>query len=444
MKIKLNSPRMELAALRGMTHKDKIVHSTFLASVGADHFSSDVAKEVLAHIKTQFQDEGKPPTFRVLVEDPSLSKDARQWLKESPGGISNRQEAKQILKNLDKYRQIRAVTDILYETQEQLQSRKVDLKSIRENLTQGLARLAGNRSNDHLITRFGKDSNARDLYEDVIYGDKQEDVIPTGLLTFDEVNGGVIRGSLFTIGGNSGAGKSQLASSLAVNMASRGYVVVLVPLEMSEKEMAGRIIANVTKLDSRRIILGKLTENEKDYAFKKMRQWEKRCAKRGGSYVIYKPDTDVTIQDVYAVVDAMNPDVCIIDYVTLLAEDSNTDQWKQLGHVARIGKINAENNNRVNILLCQVNDDGTIRYSRAINEHSSLSWVFVANAETKEQGILPIEQTKARNQDQFPFTLGINYAESRVYDLKEGGRNEYKVREPDLGGVQNLAAESDI
>lgn len=443
-RLKLSSPRMELAALRGMTSRDRVIHSVLLTGVDESYFSSDEAREAYSHIKTQVQEDGKPPTFRVLCEDPAISSSARDFLRDSPNIVGTKQDARKVLRNLNGYRQRRILTNLVVETHDNLQGKTVDVDAIKQNLSESLAELNGRSSSKNLITTFGKGSTSKKVLNELLHGDRTANVIPTGIETFDSVNGGVIRGSLFTIGGNSGGGKSQLASSLAVNFASTGYKVVLVPLEMSELEMAARIVANIAKIDSKRLMLGQLTKREKILVAKRVAKWEKRTARKGGAYHIYKPDTDVSIDEVYAVVDAMNPDVCIVDYVTLLKVDDNHDQWRQLGHVARVGKINAENNNRVNILLCQINDDGTVRYSRAINEHSSLSWVFLATEETKQQGILPIDQPKARNQEQFPFTVGIDYSQSRVYDLDGGGRDSFSARGSDDTELPNLASGADV
>ena len=103
----------------------------------------------------------------------------------------------------------------------------------------------------------------------------------------------------------------------------------------------------------------------------------------------------------------------------MLSGADSDDQWRQLGKIARTAKINAKNTNRVNILLCQVDQEGKIRYSRAISEHSNNSWVFVATQETKEAGILKIDQQKVRSGRAFPFTLKIAYDKMRISDMPQ-------------------------
>ena len=75
--------------------------------------------------------------------------------------------------------------------------------------------------------------------------------------------------------------------------------------------------------------------------------------------------------------------------------------------------------NRVNILLCQVNDEGKIRYARSISEHSNNSWIWVANKEAKETGIMRVEQPKARNSLAFPFLIKMDWQYMRIEEVAQ-------------------------
>ena len=147
---------------------------------------------------------------------------------------------------------------------------------------------------------------------------------------------------------------------------------------------------------------------------------------------MWKPKEDVTIEDTFAAVASLDADVVIVDYISLLAGTDGDDSWQQLGAIARLGKINAEATNRVNILLCQVNDDGKVRYARAISEHSSNSWVWTAKKEEREKpiGRIKVEQPKARNSKSFPFEVGFDWAHMDVVDVSEVSADVGDVAEP--------------
>lgn len=210
---------------------------------------------------------------------------------------------------------------------------------------------------------------------------------------------------------------SLLANQLSLNQACIGYKVTGVPLEMSIMEQISRSASTVSGASSIDIFLKKLATNERDTVWKKFTRFDRKVARAGGRYTIFKPKEDLTVQELMYALHTFNSDVIYIDYITLLKEADGEDQWRKLGQISRFGKIYAETTNKVVVMLCQVSDDGRIRYSQAVKEHSSLSWIFVANKETKERGYLNIELLKSRNQVDRPFTLAVDYQKMQVRDL---------------------------
>jgi hypothetical protein len=90
---------------------------------------------------------------------------------------------------------------------------------------------------------------------------------------------------------------SLTANAIAINMATMGYKVLLVPLEMSKKEMTSRTLSNITKFNVSDIILQRLATNERDLVFKRYKRWAKKVKDAGGRYTIFKPQEDMTIED---------------------------------------------------------------------------------------------------------------------------------------------------
>lgn len=246
-----------------------------------------------------------------------------------------------------------------------------------------------------------------------------------------------MRGSLVTLGASSGGGKSLMANQLGINLANRGYKVVIVPLEMSKIEQTSRIVANLSGIDVTKVLQRRLATGEKDLAYKKYATWVKRVKTRGGRLTIYKPEDDVSIEDVFAAVATFECDVLLVDYISLLSGTDGDDSWQQLGAIARVGKINAEKTNRVNVMLCQVNDDGKVRYARAISEHSTNSWIWVTSKDEREKdvGRIKVEQPKSRNSKSYPFEVGFHWAHMKVVDVDSASPDVGDVSEP----MKNLA-----
>jgi len=418
--VKTVSPKAELAVLRGMTHRKKQIAGQLISSVDDTYFFSPESQEIYQAIRRHMRDEGESPTYRLMLEDPEISTEAREHFRDSVATIQTPVDASKAVKVLNKYRQTRGLYDLAANIDAQLNGKsRIDVDALSEQTAQALSTIRMKKSTQDAFVHFGKNNNSMSLVKSILYEDNSEDTIPTGIKPFDEGAGGFARGALVTIGANSGGGKSTVASALAVNMAAMGYKVLVVPLEMSKREMTARIMANITNTDLTKILQQRLAEGERAQVAKKMRLWMKKTKAKGGRYTIFRPDEDMDIEEIMAAVSAYDCDVVIIDYISLLKGVDGDDQWLRLGSVARYAKINAEIENRVNILLCQVDDAGKIRYARAISEHSANSWIWVATDETKETGITRIEQAKSRNSKKFPFYVKIVYSTMRVEDAPQ-------------------------
>lgn len=417
--IKIVSPKAELTVLRGLCSKDKKLVGTLINGIDESYFYSAESVEIYQAIIKHISEEGASPQYRLLLEDPDISEDARSHMRDSQATISTIEEAKKAVRILNKYRQRRGVFELGSNIAAQMKSNKLDMDGLLQKISTDIGSIRANKTTSDSFTHFGKNNNSLQVINDILYGDDKEKTIPTGFSAFDNEAGGFARGSLVTIASTSGGGKSITSSQLAVNMAELGYKVLLVPLEMSTWQMTARIMANVTDFDLTPILRKTLATGERELVEKRMRKWLKKVKKRGGRYSIYKPPQDETIEEIYAAVASFGVDVVIIDYVSLLKGMDGDDMWRALGAAARYGKINAENSDRVNVLVCQLSDDGKIRYSRAITEHSSNSWVWHSDKETKENGgLIKVEQPKSRNSESFPFYLRINYKRMQVRDVK--------------------------
>lgn len=87
--------------------------------------------------------------------------------------------------------------------------------------------------------------------------------IPLGFTKLDRaLGGGGTRGKLITVGGRTGMGKSALMTTIGADMARRGYKVLIQEMEMSRDELLDRIVAAETRIDSRKLAGGLLTDEE--------------------------------------------------------------------------------------------------------------------------------------------------------------------------------------
>lgn len=411
-----NAPT-EAVALKSLCSTDLKVSGALLSRLSSDYFYTDEAKEVFGRISAFFQKKGEPPNYKLLCQDVGLSEDAREFLSSASVSAKTQIQIDQLISSLNEYRQTRLYYSLAKKLLRKLEEPKINPAELSDVVSSIVSKIQLRKSAEADIVHIGRDSNVRKILEDILYGEDDDNCIPTGFKTFDTINGGFFRGSLVTLGGASGSGKSLLANQLAINQSLIGYKTSLVPLEMSTPEMIARSASSLSGMSSIDIFLKKLASGEKDAVWRKFTRFDKKVARANGRYTIFKPKEDLSIEELMAALHTFNSDVIYIDYITLLKGADGDDQWRKLGQIARFGKIYAENNNKVVCLLAQVNDEGKLRYSQAVKEHSSLAWTFVATKDSKEKGYLNIELLKSRNQVDRPFTLAVDYAKMSVKDL---------------------------
>lgn len=423
--MKIVSVRSELAILRALTHKDKRIVGTLHSRIDSTYFHSPESVEIYESVLRHFAETGESPTYKLVINDPDLSEDARAFFRESSVSINSELDAIKAARILNKYRQARGLYNLAAHIGGVLKNTKVDLSKLVDEVTSAVSAIHAKKTSSTAFEHFGLNNNTLSAVRDMLYGDISEDVIATGIPEFDRESGGFLRGSLVTIGATSGGGKSLLAGDFGTEMAALGYKVLIVPLEMSKREMRARLLAKLSGIDVTKILRQALSEAEKQLIIRKYKRWCLKVKQKGGRWTVFKPEEDMTIEEIYAATMAYDVDVTIVDYISLLKGMDGDDSWRQLGAAARYAKINAENTRRVNILLCQVSEDGKIRYARAISEHSTNSWIWTMKKEEKEKevGIAEIEQPKSRNSRSFKFRRGFRWGVMRtesVSDSEEG------------------------
>lgn len=385
---KLVSTKAELDVLRGMCHKDREVSGTVLSGVDEDYFYTPEGKELFDYLRTYITENGETPSFDVVLKDRDLSDDAREYFEKSQDDVQTVTDAKTAVKTLNNYRRTRTLYNLAQNIASSLEGESFKVNELLDYASEELLHARQSKNAESNTTRFGLRNNSAALVKDILFGEHSDDLIPTGYKAFDSVNGGFPRGALVTIGANSGGGKSTMAVDMAAKQAEMGYRVLVVPLEMTEREMTARLMAHVTGLDLVDLIQNQRIEpGLKKKALQKMGKWVKQIKEKGGYIYIYSPEGDVTLDEVLASANTYNPDVVIVDYIGLLAGTDGDNQWQELGKIARQGKVNAKATNRVNIFLCQVSDEGKIKYSRAIGEHCVAGDTLI----TTSKGVIRID-----------------------------------------------------
>lgn len=422
--MKLVSTQTELTVLRNLCGKDMTVGGTLLSGIDETYFHNSFSKEAFERIKTHIKQNGDLPKWSVICEDPALSEKSRDKLRGvKVDRLRNSKEAINSVQLLNQYRQLRGIFEMSEGAIDSLRKKKADPSKVLDRLAEQVVSLRQNRVVENDVLVFGKGNNSMQFVKDMMEAESL-DYLPTGFDAFDHENHGFGFGNLILIAGSTGGGKSTLSAQLGINWAGMGEDVTFVPLEMSKKEMTARIMANASGLDVRKILYGKLSENEKFKYWKAYKKFVKSKKKVGGTFRVFKPTSDMSIEEIMASIYPFGSRVVIIDYISLLKGVDGDDAWQKLGAVARYCKVYAENHNMIIVLLAQLSEEGVVRYARSMVEHSNYAWKFVATSATREREIINIEQAKARNGRLFDFTLKAEMATMRVRDLEVEEKEE--------------------
>jgi predicted ATP-dependent serine protease len=307
------------------------------------------------------------------------------------------------------------------DTMEVMQEEAADPEKAFAIIEKGM--LAARSFDQEEALRIAKEGNLGPAVEELLAREKPN-TIPTGFRDFDSEAGGLPRGGLTTIAASSGGGKSCMALQIAVNNFWRGNNVAIVTLEMSKEQMVGRLMANQSGVNYKNINLANLNDMQKARIRRTKDKMQKHTDDTGTRMDIFSM-TDTTMSEIALQFRAFDYDLIEIDYINLLNKEDmdQKNEAQALGEIARLAKNQASATNAAWVVLAQLNEQGIVKYSRAIKEHSDymLSWTY-GDAE-KESHIIEIDQQKSRNSAAFKFNLRENFKLQQFENVGSGETN---------------------
>lgn len=421
---KLFNARQELYAIMLFCHSALSAGEMLVALPDVDYFATSWAREAYRRITERYSNmeiKDGVLNFTSLVADDKLSEETRERLETGRKKFLNESiDPADVIKSLSEFRKWRRLNELSEHINNVLNGgEEADLPTLLADIKEHLLDTETGHANvKDWFHHMGNEFNLEPVIH-AIMSDDERRFVPTGVKAFDEANGGINYGSLWIIGGSTGGGKSLVAQNVSQNMAMYEDVC-MVPLEMTEVEMVSRMMAREGKVPIHKITGKKWDEKEKDSALDGLKKFHKKVKKQGNKYTIFRPQTDMSIEEILASLHPYNYRVVFIDYIGLLKGADGDDSWQKLGQIARAAKVYAAAYNKVLVLLAQVSEEGKVRYARSILEHANNAWIFVATDHTKEQGIIDVRQPKARNQDPTPFTLDVEYQFMSITDSDSG------------------------
>lgn len=388
-------PVLETRIIKTLTDRPELNLFGFLT---IDHFGAPVVREIwerLAILKSA----GKAfPSSQTLAFDPVLTENARVLLNGTVQAFEPR-EIDVAVDQLEAFRKHRhlfwmvsKVTDICKDQNpDHLEAQRVVetcLRSIQTSARED-ERLSYGQENDKVL----------ELYESLFDVQVSRKFIPTGFNVIDKQQGGLERGCLYTIGANSGGGKSLLSNCISINAYLGGFSVGYASFEMGREQCMLRTQANISRIPHDRFKLNKLSPEERQVSDQKLAEFLSHGEANGIRLDYLCPKADVNLAQFFGQVESLNYDVIVVDYINLMAPlDPKKDLWFNLGEAFRLAKRFAERNDCAVLMLVQIDEETkAIKYAKSIKHHSDGIWIWTMGDKEKQLGVVEIEQAKLRS-----------------------------------------------
>ena len=214
--------------------------------------------------------------------------------------------------------------------------------------------------------------------------------ITSGLRALDMVLGGFLHGATYILGAATGRGKSVLGLQWAMAAATDRKRVLYVSLEMSHVDLVRRAVSAKSGVNPSDIQSGTLSSADLELMTDAFAQ-----LLRLNEYLTIYDQPALSLYQLAATVRQMAQgdgiDMMIVDYLQLLRTDQTYSREREVATVSAGLVAIARTNNIPVIAISQLNEDGRIRESRAVEHDASAVMKIDYSEGAWKEGSGPIE-----------------------------------------------------
>jgi replicative DNA helicase len=157
----------------------------------------------------------------------------------------------------------RAILHATYQIQEQAHAGQGDADELLEALQESAFALASGRDQGRITRLDAALEHELERLQTVSRHDGRLTGLATGFDDFDQITGGLQAGNLIVVGARPSMGKSSWVTNVAVHVAARlRRPVLLFSLEMSDGEIAQRVLAAETPMPGEKMLRGQLAQRD--------------------------------------------------------------------------------------------------------------------------------------------------------------------------------------
>ena len=195
--------------------------------------------------------------------------------------------------------------------------------------------------------------------------------VTTGFRPLDKILCGLVPGGVYVLGGATGRGKTTLALNMALAAAQAGHRVLYVSLEMKHTYLSKRLLSMASMVDASAIRSGRLTDNEVTSVIAA----SKKLDGIGENFhVVDKPGLHISF--LRRIVRSMKargagPELVVVDYLQLLDSEESYSRERQVAKLSNSLLQMADESDTAVLALSQLNADGRIRESRAVENDAA-------------------------------------------------------------------------
>lgn len=254
--------------------------------------------------------------------------------------------------------------------------------------------------------------------------------VQTGYRDFDQITGGLQRSDLIILAARPGTGKTSFAMSLAYNVAMfYQQTVAVFSLEMGREQLVQRLIAMETQIDTHRLRLGQVPDNQLKIVFEAMGKLSQAP--------IYIEDTPgISVMELRSKARRLKSqhgcDLIVIDYLQLMSGRGKENRVQEVSEISRGLKALARELNVPVIALSQLSRAvegrqshvpmlSDLRESGSIEQDADIVMFIyrdeLYNKESDKKGIAEIHIAKHRNGPVGVVNMRFDPATTRFADL---------------------------
>lgn len=373
------------------------------------HFGTAEANDVLELIlKYTNKLNSAIPTDTIIMEDLALKNEAKLFLQLTDKTYTSKREIDIALLKLENYRKVRTLHSVMEEATLKIRNERDPLyiTAIIEQMNSTLSRT---QEVENLNIVHTHDKKTADGLVQAIINPVYDTKILTGLTEFDARSGGFNLTDLVLIAGPTGGGKSIMALQIATTMAyNYGKKVCYISLEMDQKLIYERILANYANIDHDMIHKNILNDRQKIKIQKVSNALQQQLVNNKGVFDIWCPTGEYTPERLIDYFRVQHFDVIFIDYIGLLPLTQNKENNAfALSEAVRAFKVAANELNSVIVVVAQYDQEQKkLKFSKAMKDHANIMWQWELDEDPdKRPEEVPILQIKARSSQTYTFKL---------------------------------------